>query len=481
MPIKGKGKRKPASVSNQVKLDAKNPIPFEYGGTTFSFVNNVSYLPFLPPNDNYAQMLLEARMLSTTHNACVTTKKDYCAGEGFMFEEGTDTNLPKEMLEWFQSMNMRNESLSKINKRIFEDFFTYGNVPIEIVKFTVAGKARLFVYPHNFLEWRLCKPDEDGVVTHAVQSKLFLRTGYVTLQDIKNGKKLPIYNPMRTEKDNWLKDDKGVLRTLIWYKNSVTGFPYYGVPSSLASMIYQLLEYKGGRYNLDNLDNNLVAAAILVLKGALGDQEANRIAKKIIDSHSGDGRRGRTVVVASEEGIDESSLHKLDTKTDGSFTEADSKWSEKIILADQWDAVLAGLISPSTLGKGSGFLTKIIEVKLNTVIRPAQRDLMDEVWNHILKIADEWLGFKIGDRKIVFKNSIDISGLTDVDVTPAVQVNEVRKAKGLAEDPEMAGVYMTAPKAGIPDMETDGNGEDAGGKKNKNPKKQNKEVEDPEE
>jgi hypothetical protein len=42
---------KTSRVSNLAKLDPKHPIPIDGSGQAFSFVNNVSYLPFLPPND----------------------------------------------------------------------------------------------------------------------------------------------------------------------------------------------------------------------------------------------------------------------------------------------------------------------------------------------------------------------------------------------------------------------------------------------
>lgn len=438
-----KRKRNKTSASNQVKLDAKRPIPFENNSQVFSFINQSAYLPFLPPLDDFARQLLECRLLSATHNACVTTKKDYCAGQGFHDAKGTE--LDKRIVEWFKSMNLKNLSATKINKNVFEDKFTYGNVPIEVVRFTVAGDKKLFVYPHSFLEWRLCKPDDDGVIRSAIQSKLFLREGYITSEMLKLSKKLPVYNPHNTEKENWLKDKNGVERTLIWYKNSVTGFEHYGVPSALSSMIFQLLEYKGARYNLDEFDNNMVVASILALKGTMTDAEANKIAKRIIDQHSGDGKRGRTVVVNSEEGsVSGSELHKLDTHKDGSFTEADNGWTQKIILANQWDAILAGIVSPSTLGKGSGFLTKIQELKFKTVIKPEQDDIMDEVWSYIFEIATAWLGFDFDRYEMAIKNNIDISGLTDVDITPAVTVDEVRTSKGLpqAKDKKKGGMFL---------------------------------------
>jgi hypothetical protein len=453
MPVKAK---KRTRVANQVKLDARNPIPFENNHLTFSFINNVSYLPFLPPDDNFGATLLEARLLSTTQNACVTTKKDYCAGEGFMDKNGTEFN--EQILAWFASMNLRNEPLNEINKKIFEDLFTYGNVPIEIVRFSVAGKKKLMIYVHSFLEWRLAKPDDNDVVQFAIQSKLFLKKKqFLTADMLKNSKKLPIYNPNNPDKQNWIRDDKGVERTLIWLKNSISGFSHYGLPSSVATLIYQVLEYKGARYNLDNIENNMVIGGVLALKGNIGQDEANRIGKQIISTHTGDGRRGRVAVVASEEGIDGSDFHDYDTTKDASYTTADDKWTQKIILGNEWDAILAGIVSPSTLGKGSGFITKIMEIKFKSVIRPAQTTLLDKVWKTVFKIADEWLSLGFDKFEIVFKNSIDISGLTDVDITPAVQINEVRTAKGLTEDPAMKGVYMQAPKqAANPDPSKEG-------------------------
>lgn len=449
--------KKKVHVSNQAKLDANNPIPFEYGGSqAFSYINSFRYLPFLPPKDDYAKLLLEARLLSTTHNACVSKKKDYCAGNGFYDVKGKD--FDQKIIDWFTAMNRRSENAVSVNRKIFESLFTYGNAPVEVTRYTVAGKKYMMVYPHEFLEWRLCPPDEDDILTHAVHSKLFLRQGMVSASEIKNAKKLPIYNPLNPERKNWIRDEKGVERTLFWYKNSVSGFPYYGLPSAVASMIYQILEYKGARYNLDNFDNNMVLGGILALKGNLGQDEANRIGKQITHTHTGDGKRGRVAVISSEEGIDGSAYHDYDTTKDGSYKDADEGWTQKIILANDWDAILAGIISPSTLGKGAGFLTKIAEIKQNTTIGPAQVDLLGSVWTHIFKIAQEWLGLPLDQYEIGFKRYIDISGLTDVDITPAVQVNEVREAKGLPKDPKMEGVYMksTAPAQANPPKEEEG-------------------------
>jgi hypothetical protein len=424
-------KAKKRVVTNVAKLDPKHPIPIE-NDQAFSLVNNVSYLPFLAPKDRFGKLLLEARLLSNTNNACIRTKKDYCAAAGFQDKKGNP--LDEKILEWFRSINGKNESLTFCNKAIFEDFFTWGNEPIVLARFKVGTEKRFFVYPQNFLEWRLQKPNDDDIIEGAVKSKLFLRDqGFITAALLKNSLNLPIYNPLN-EKKSWVKGPDGTERTVIWYKNRMSGLPYYGLPENIASLIFQLLEYKAARFDLDLFENDMVAATLIALKGQVSAPEAKRIAQDVVRTYAGDGNRGRTIVVASEEGIEGSDIHKLETQREGSYSDADNRWTQKIIWANNWDAILAGLVSPNTMGKGAGFITKIFENKLNFVIKPAQQDMMDNVWKTIFKLAQDHLGLPFDKYDLEFKNNIDISGLTDVDISPAVTRDEVRRAKGLPED-----------------------------------------------
>jgi hypothetical protein len=429
-------KKTKAPVTNIATVDPKNPMPFEYGGKIFSYLDRNPYIPFLFPKDDYAQTLLESRLLSNTQNACVTTKRDFCAGRGFQYlnlGDGQENKFPEAVQTWFDTMNIDSESLMEINKQIFESHFTFGNTPIELVRGSTVGKKFLFIYVHNFLQHRLEKPDPvTDRSLNTIQSKLFLRKGLLSASDIKSSKLIPIYRPLRSDKNNWIKDG-AVERTIIWYKNSMTGFDYYGIPSNVAALIYAILEYKGARYNLDNFDNNLVLGAILALTGNLSDAEAQKIGKRINNTYTGDGKRGRTIVVASEEGINASDYHTMDTSKDGSFVESDKSWASKIVLANNWDEVLAGMQAVNSLGKGAGFLSKIFEIKLKTVIRPAQSDLLQNVWKHIFKIAGEWLGkdFALDYKNIQIITEAPVGAMTEVDITPAVTVDEVRKYNGI--------------------------------------------------
>ncbi len=438
--------RKKSPVSNAVKLDAKNPIPFEYGGTAFSFNQGRRYIPFLHPHDNFFQTLLEAKTLSVTQMACVETKKKYCAGKGLYDVNNKDFSDPVK--GYLRRMNAKGESSLRLLRKMFGSHFTFGNTAIELVRFSVGSKRYFYVYVPNILTWRLLWPDDDGIVRGAIHSKLFLREGIRTFEDLKDSRVVPIYDPELPTR-SWSKpDEKGVQRTMIWLTNSMDGYDHYGMPGSVSSLMNQVIEYKGNRYNIDNFENNMVLGGILALKGNLSQGEANKVAKDIINAHTGDGKRGRVAVIASEDGIEQSSFHDFKTEKEGSYLKLDENNSQKIILANEWDAMLAGMIHQTTSGRGNTYLKTLYEIKKKTVIDPEQEFMIDNAWTYIQQLADEWLNIGLKDYELGVKDINPISVMADVDITGAVQVNEVRDANGLPVDPSREGEYMQPVKAG---------------------------------
>lgn len=434
-------KKKGISVSNQVKL-GKNPIPFEYGGDAFSYVQGSRYSPFLYPDDNYAKTLLEAKTLSVTHNACVETKKIYCAGRGLYDVNGKD--FSSDVTTWLKRLNIKGESQFHINRKAFGSFFTFGNIPVEIVRLTVMGKKKLFIYVHSILKWRLGWPDTSGNITYAIHSRLFLRSGITASELLKEALVLPLYDPERKDSKNWLVDKNGVERTMIWIKNDMDGYETYGMPSSIASLMYQVLEYKAARYNMDNFDNNMVVGGLLALKGTVSQDEANRIGRSLIQTHSGDGNRGRIIVVASEEGqIEGSEFHQYETQKEGSFVESDSKVMDKIILANEWSSLLAGLPQAGSMGKGNTYFRTEYEIKKKTVIDPAQDFIANSLWIPVFEIAAKWLGKNFDGYDLGILDIDPVSVLSEVDPTNALQLNELRTAIGLPLDNTPKGkMYM---------------------------------------
>lgn len=378
-------------VSNEVTLDPKSPIPFEYTGTSYNAGGNSSYIPFLFPNDNFFATLHEARLQSPTQNACITTKTDYSIGEGLSISGIEKDKWPKGFTAIMAKANRKRETLNSVLKKGFESFYNVGNTPVEIVRGTVAGNKFIYVYVHNFLDCRLGTPNSDGDIVNMVYSKQFRRKGIVT--DVEKFKTIPLYDRGLNKNESWLKDPKTQIeRTALWLKNSFAGYDDYGMPSSAPSLPHQCIEYQGARYNLDNLENNMVIGGAIVLAGNVSQPEADKIGRKILNQHTGSGKRGRIAVFASEAGIEGSKWMPFDTRKEGSYKELSAEARDVIILSNQWDAVLAGLQSASALGKGSGYLQEIYEQKMNTVINPVVNFFLENFIAPIAEIAKDWLG-----------------------------------------------------------------------------------------
>lgn len=446
-PRGGKPEKKKDRVNNSVSLDANNPIPFEYGGSAFEYISGMRYIPFLFGDDDFAKRLLEARLLSATQSACINTKSTFCAGQGMQDSEGKE--FSPEFAAYLRTMNPKNQSATTLNNKAFDSFNTFGNVPIEVVEVTVRNKVTVYVYVHNFLEWRLGWPDSTGLVRYAVHSKLFLRQGLLTAEQIKNARQVPLFDISKPDsKKNWI-EEKGVRRTMFWLKNETSGYDEYGMPQSIASLINQIMEYKGARYNLDNFENNMVIGGILALKGNLSQTEADKIGRTIIKSHTGDGRRGRVAVLSSEEGIEGSDYHEYDTTKDGSYIELDDKNMKKIIMSHDWHELLAGVDSGSALGKGNSYLRTVYQTKKKTVIDPAQRFLLENFWQPFQQILTKATGINAMDYKLEIIDIDPISSLSDIDPANFVQVNEARAEFGMVEDSSPKGkMYLSEMKKG---------------------------------
>lgn len=409
-----RGETKKGYVAAEVKLNAKSPVPMEYGNTGLTGFSGSRYIPFLDGSNSFAKTLLELRILSVTHNACINTKTSYTIGEGLQITNMAEGQTDEKFVEFFKHMNNRKENGNKVLRKIIEGYLAYGNKPIEVVRFSIKGRKFLYIYPKNFLDCRLSWPNENNESTHVLVSKKF-RKGVISFggKDQEEMKEIPIYKAGPGDKKRyWLKDGN-VERTMIWFKNDFDGYDHYGLPSAISSISYQKLEYDNVRFNLDNIENNMVLGGAIFLTGQLSQTEANKIGSDIVRKHTGSGKRGRIAVYASEAGVSDAKWVPFDTRKEGSYIEQDDKVQDKIILAHEWDPVLAGMQTKNAIGKGGGYLEEIYNQKLQTVILPLQNKLLEEVWGPIIEIADEWLGtswsrhnFSIKPARIINKNAI---------------------------------------------------------------------------
>lgn len=415
-------------VQNVATLDVNNPIPIEYGNSDiFILKKGRRYIPFLEGNDLFAQLILEARLLSPTTLSCVNSKTDYCIGKGVTF---LDTDEEPQFDEWAKSVNKAGDSFDEVVKEAISGYIGDGNSFTEIVRGKVGSTRFVKLYPLSFLDCRLSIPDDDDIPTHVIKSKAFRRSGYVSLKS-GNNVELPIYTGERTK---WYKSpSSGTEHAVIYLKNKMKGYDFYGMPSNIASLPQQILEYKSARFNLDNFENNLVIGGVIVLQGNLTQEEADALGKKIIYQHSGDGKRGRYAILSSQNGIENSKILKHEQQRDGDFIEFDKRIEEKIIFSNSWSKVLIDPVAAGLGGNSGKQIKEIFEVKYETVIKPMQKYVMDKLVYPVMEILDSWTGTKYYDRKIGLVTSPPLSFAGELDINSIMTKDEGRKVIGLHE------------------------------------------------
>ena len=412
------------NVSNEAKLDVVNPIPFEGKGSSAAFdlfEGDKKYIPFLNPKDDYFSILQEASILSPTAQSCINSKVFFCSGNGIRIKDGTEEK--NEDFKLFQKkVNNRRQSLGKVVDSIFSNYFRVGNVFIELIKIKVGETAKVMAYVRSFLDCRLGAPDKNDIPQTVLISRKFRGSKDWVIDDT-NAVELPIYNGEDTK---WKEFDDGSERCIIHIKNQMDGYDYYGLPENVSSLPWQILEYKGARYNLDNFENNMVIGGAIILQGNHTDSDLTRIATNIRQQHTGDGKRGRWTVLSNKQGS--GTIQNFSKQTDGDFLKLDENAEQKIINSNNWDSSLFGQNNSKGLGNGgNAYLRSIFKIKHKTVVEPTREVIFEEFILPFLEITDEFCQTNWSDEEIEFV-SIDIEDLVeDIDVNSVITVDEGRE------------------------------------------------------
>lgn len=420
---------KKEAINNRVVLDAKNPIPFEPSGKSnaFAFNDNDRYIPFLNGDDNFFQLLLEASILSPTNNSCINSKTDYTIGQGVKLLDKNDQES-SEFIDFAKRVNKKGESFNKFLKKVILNRLTVGNHFVELAKGTIGGKKFFRIINRPFLECRLSEADDDDISNEVLISKKFKKAG---VWDIKDDEvvSLPIYYG-QTDFE-WL-DDDGIERCAIHIKNEASGYEHYGLPENISCLPQQILEYKGARYNIDNFENNMVVGGVMFINGDVTDTEAREIGKDLIYSHTGDGKTGRWTVLKGKN-IDAAKcgIQSFDTKKEGSFLELDKNSENKIIDANNWDSALYGQHESKGLGNGGfSYISAVYEIKKETVIKPLQRHIKEDLIVPLFYLYDEHMGTKFSEGNLEFIELKPANGSSNIDVNKVTKVSEARKKLG---------------------------------------------------
>ncbi|TWP28423.1 phage portal protein [Apibacter muscae] len=417
-------------ASNVMRLDPKNPIPYEPTGESEAFLlssNSRKYIPFLAPKDNFFQLLLEAKLLSPTNNSCVNSKIHFCVGDGLFFKD--ETQEDPSLTEWMKRVNKKGQHFNKVIKTVFNNYLTVGNAFVEVIRGKIGTTKFIKVVNRPFLDCRLSLPNSDDISESVFISKKFRQRNAWTLKE-DEVLELPIY--YGDTKMPWYKSAQGTEHCILHIKNEVPGYEYYGMPDNVSSLPWQIMEYKGARYNIDNFENNMVIGGTFIINGNLTDKERIEIAKDVLYTHTGDGNNGRIIVLSGQNmDASKSGFQPFDVHKDGSFLELDENTEKKIINSNNWDSSLYGQHKTTGMGNGgNSYLTTIYNIKKKTVIEPLQRMMKEEFLSPLFEICDKWMNTEWSNIDLGFKSVSPTSFISDIDVNKILTKDEGREILG---------------------------------------------------
>lgn len=429
------------STRSTSKLDTRELITGN--GSDNYIVSGKKYIPFIGRHDNLPFLLLQARLNSTTHNACITSIAQCAIGKGLIVLEVQEPNA--DFKGWTENVNNVEKTLNEVLKKVADGERGFGNQFIELRKGELLGKQFLKIKLHNIQYCRLGEPNDDDVPEFVYVTKLFAKKGITQRDALRKARQIPIWSDNLLDQNKaWVINEDGTYSTMLHFKNDYSGIDYYGLPQSYGCFQDQLNEHSYSAFDGDNLQNNMIVGGILAFKSAMTKEEAQAQAQEILLTHTGEGKTGRIAVISSENGIDDFEFTPYNTTKEGSFLEADKKAVAKIIEAHGWDSLLAGIDAEGALGKGSGYVRAIWDVKEALVLNPLRDRIIENVVIPIVKIWSNLFGKKdVLKYKFGFKSSMPFSFMGDIKPENFMKVKEARAMAGLDPDDKVGDKYLS--------------------------------------
>lgn len=248
-------------------------------------------------DNNYPQMLVDIYDKSAIHNAIITGKCHYIAGEGLRVDKEKVSNV--EDLAKVQSMIKRaneDEGLEDVIKKATLDLELFNIIALEVI-WKPNGRFDLF-----HIDASKIRSNADG--TEFAYSPDWTKYKKGTEKDIEAGfRTFPKFDP---------NNKKG--SQLYYYTVHRAGKETYTLPEYVGAVPYIHVDYKIADYHLNNLENGFQAGNLIVFSGQYpGDATAKKIERDFAKKFQGTKSKqaGGVMMVWQQEGEGETKVESL--------------------------------------------------------------------------------------------------------------------------------------------------------------------------
>ena len=365
---------------------------------------------------SFLRLLCDLYTLSPSHGACINDKK-FFAFEGDLDIVGKDIpgfiDDPAELsdsdkidfIEKIAEYGITLIEIIKLTQKLFTNLEATGNCYLYYKEVQTAGVFKVFIkviHPKHLM-YLATEDDEPRTVVIAKQWNE---------KALKEAKIVRTY-PEFTEK-------KGMRETVFHIKNEVDESDWYGRPSSIQSLHWQMVEFLTSTLNCKISSTEIITKKVLAFEAPEpgiqpeGDEDfaaKKRLQQKAyalrqITTAEGEDPKSLFVVEYPKEGKAPVSID-IEVNRDSAYFKASSEAAADYIYAShRWSKQLIGHTSVKN-GIGGNVIKDLLVVKDETVIRPLQR-IFQNLWSLVFKTMSEGIGdTSLAEKTVKFPNVIE--------------------------------------------------------------------------
>jgi hypothetical protein len=356
--------------------------------------------------NNYPGYLLKLFNRSSKHNAILTSKAFYIAGNGVTVkDEGTNTTSKSIRLDYLKQANKYGETISDIVYKCTMDRLIYGGYYLEII-WNKAGND--FEYYHmDYNSIRMDKSEEgywySNDWSQTVQSEEKTKLEYI-----------PKFDP-----------ENATGRQVMCSKMYRPGIKYYPLPEYVSAIPYAEMEYEISNFWLNGIKSNFNAGTIVSFNnGRPTEEEKQDIYDKLQNQYTGTDSANSLLVMFNQTKDNAPSVERLQaTDFDKQFDILNKTVQEELFIGHKVvNPMLMGVKTAGQLG-GRNELIEAYELFKNVYVDPHQLE--------IEKFFNKLFEYKRSPVKIKLKEVQPITNqLTENTLVQILTKNELREMAG---------------------------------------------------
>ena len=353
-------------------------------------------------DNNYYQYLIDRYNGSATNNAIINGISEMIYGRGL---DATDSNRKPD--EYAQMMSLFSKDCVR---KLAYDLKLMGGAAMQVVYSKDHSKIlQVEHFPVETLRAEKC--NEDGDI-----EAYYYMADWTKLKPSDKPQRIPAFGF----------SNEGV--EILFIKPYRAGFYYYSPVDYQGGLQYAELEEEIANYHINNIQNGLAPSMLINFNNGVPDKEQrDEIERAIYNKFSGSSNAGKFILAFNDSKELAATIEPVQlTDAHQQYQFLSDESMKKVMVSHRIvSPMLVGIKDQTGLGNNAEELQTASVLMDNTVIRPMQVTILDEL--------EKILEYNNIDLDIYFKT---LQPLEFTDLTNAITESEIEKETGIKSDSE---------------------------------------------